>query len=242
MVEETIDQLRRTIETLLAAFTEASKIVDQLKDANTASTILEDWHEDMLHHLVAEVGLNLVRMVQLLNSLTNNNGAILALPTLAYVVRSQLELTVWIHYCCKSRDNAKRFHEDSYRDGLGLQKAMKRLVSLVPGVSNHGDLQAALSHFEATLQQAALSAGMSSLDEDYTRVVQAADELGWKAAFVGFNTLLSKFAHPTAMVVLNYAPDAYGGMSALFLVAGVFLISDACETIKKFIRSLGIAL
>jgi hypothetical protein len=235
-MEETAGALQQTVRSLHAAVTEAGDSVKQLSAANTAEAILESWHEDMLHNLVAEVALSLARMAKLPSSLGEHD-----LPMLAYFARSQLELNIWIHYCCKSRDNARRFQQDAYRDGLGLQKAFKRLADLAPDPSRLGELRAALNHFGATLQQGAASAGMSSLDDDYNRVAQAADELGWKEAFAGCNTFLSKFAHPTAMVVLMYSPESFGKLFGLFLAMDAVLILDSCQTIKNYVRSLGVA-
>ncbi len=45
------------------------------------------------------------------------------LPASAWIARNLLESLVWVKYCCASRNNAWRFHEDALRDMKGLVDA-----------------------------------------------------------------------------------------------------------------------
>jgi len=238
---------------LLSEIQRTSKATDRLKEDNTAETIVERWRENLLHDFLAQVTFNVERMLLLTKShrtardTATPNIAALNLPTLAYVVRNLLELNVWIRYCCASRDNARRFHEDFLRDMLGLQKAAKRLVNLVPYGANPTELKAEhlaeLDRIEIMLQHGALTVGMSSLDEAYKKVVHAADELGWKEGFVGLNAILSKFAHPTAMAVLTsfIEADMSNNLFDLFLAIGVVLALVGLKTVAGYVTSLGVA-
>lgn len=229
------NQLAEIARILLSELQAVTKNLNRLKEANSANSILEDWHEDMLHHFVGEVGLNIHRM-ELLRKHREHNS-----PTLAYVVRNLLELHVWIDYCCKSKMNARQFYEDRWKDGLGLKQAIQNLVNVFPAVPNVSDIEMKLASFENTLQQTALTAGMPSLSHDYKRVNEAADEIGFKKAFVSLNTLLSKYAHPTSMTVLTFIHgEANNRIFSSFFVIGVGLAAAGYRTINEYIMGLGI--
>jgi hypothetical protein len=219
----------------LSEFQQVSKNLRGLREARRANPLLiEDWFEDMLHHFAAEVGQNTQRISLLLQHRDYN------LPTLAYVVRNLLELNVWIDYCCKSKSNARRFYEDRWKDGEGLHKAFKKLIDAIPTAPNRAEIEAALTSFKKTLLQTAATAGLQSLDEDYKKVVQAADDLGSKEVFVAFNTLLSKFAHPTAMTVFtSLEGETFDRLFDRFFFIGVGLAATGWRTINAYIKDLG---
>ncbi len=236
-MDATASPLRPTVEMVLSALEAAKKTIAQLNEYNLAHKVLEDWHEDMLNHMAAEVWINAGRMFALFERMELN------LSTLAYVVRNLLEINVWIEYSCKSKLNAKRFYEDKYRDGLGLQKAMTAFIKAIPNVpsGDAAELQSMLTRVERAIRQAAATAGMSSLDLDYKRVVEAANELGSKDAFIALNTFLSKFAHPTAFTVLSFfTGDALTQPFLFLFLLGLLLVLAACNHIKEYVVSLGV--
>lgn len=221
---------------LQSEFQAISKNLRRLQKANPDNSILKDWHEDMIHHFAGEVGLNILRM-DLLRKHREHN-----LPTLAYVVRNLLELHVWISYCCKSETNARHFYEDRWRDGVGLQKAIRTLMNAVPAVPNASEIDAALRSFESTLHNTAVTAGITSISQDYKRVAAAADEIGFKKAFVSFNTLLSKYAHPTSMTVLTFIQgEANDRIFSQFFFLGIAFAQTGYKTINEYIAGLNIS-
>lgn len=235
VMEQSTNQPALIRDFLLVELPEVKKSLEKLTKANSGHQILDDWHEDMLHHLVAEVVIN-VHRIDLLQRHKEQN-----LPTLAYVVRNLLELNVWIGYCCKSKSNAWRFYEDKWKDGRGLQKTFERLVSAVPKQPNAAEIERALKSFQGTLSRTANEIGVSSLDDDYKRVSEASEELGCRTIFVTLNTVLSKFAHPTAMTVLSFIKeDAFDQIFSVIFVLGVGLAQEANKTINQYINGLGI--
>lgn len=210
-----------------------SATLEHLRKINSGSSLTEEWHEDLLHRLAAEVGANANRILLLIPQGKDN------LSTLAYLVRNLLELNVWIGYCRMSKSNARRFYEDRWKDGVGLQRALENLVGALPAVPNLSEIQSAMAGFEKTLQQTAATAGISSLDDDYTRVAKAADELGYRAFFVALNTFLSKFAHPTAMMVLASLQDEPSAqLFAFFLAFGVGLAVSGWKDLTEYVKSI----
>ena len=236
-MDTTADPFQPTKELVLSLLKATNKIIERLKEHNSVNKVLEDWHEDMLNHLAAEVWLNGGRMFELFKQMELN------LSTLAYTVRNLLELNVWIEYTCKSKTNARRFYEDKYRDGLGLAKALRGLINAVPNVPIVGiaELESQISRLEKTIRDNAVLAGMTSVDDDFKRVVKAADELGSKEGFIAFNSLLSKFAHPTAFAALSFITgDVLRQLFILLFGIGLVLVIAACSNLRDYVASLGI--
>ncbi len=122
------------------------------------------------------------------------------LPTVAWLTRNLLELAVWTSHCAKSEANSKQFVLDAARDA---HDAMD--VPLTDIFSNdlrrrsrdvgNGASGCAFEHAQED--------GFETLGEKYTAVSMIARELGKGPEFQSFNKLLSKFAHPTALSVIN---------------------------------------
>src|SRR5207302_8248951 len=121
-----------------------------------------------------------------------------ALPAAAWNSRNLLELWIWISYCGASHANAQRFHQDALRDMLGLTEALAKLHALrdipyihqVTSRKHLGDI-------------AKVNFGMDSLDAAYERVSNAAKQIGLDDMYSPMNIFLSKFAHPTAGLVIG---------------------------------------
>jgi hypothetical protein len=121
-----------------------------------------------------------------------------ALPAAAWNARNLLELWVWVEYCAKSVENARRFHDDALRDMVGLVDSLAAL---------HG-LRGMQNEFEA-LNRAKIKAvaiaelGVETIDSKFIRVEDAAKAVGLRDWYVACNKHLSKFAHPTAGLVIG---------------------------------------
>ena len=121
-----------------------------------------------------------------------------ALPAAARNARNLLELWIWIEYCTASRENAKRFYEDALRDALGLAESLSKMCKLTGTVNEFGD-QARRKLVEIALNDH----GIESLDKNYEQVLTAATNVGLDEWYKANNAHLSKFAHPTAIVVVG---------------------------------------
>ena len=92
----------------------------------------------------------------------------------------------------------ERFHEDAFRDAVGLGKALRRAIA--PKVA--APYAKALDKAHRQTEKIVKSAGLLPGDSGYKNVLDAATHLGKKDYFVGTNQMFSKFAHPTAMMVV----------------------------------------
>ncbi len=117
----------------------------------------------------------------------------------AWAARNLLELSVWCGYCASSQSNAEGFYEDSLRDVSGILNRFEQLASLASTPPTDISVDKLRTHLNAVADKA----GIDDLADDYRRAHDAAKELGpeTEAAFKHLNVILSKFVHPTALVV-----------------------------------------
>src|SRR5258708_14954405 len=121
-----------------------------------------------------------------------------ALPAAAWNARNLLELWIWIEHCTASQENARRFYEDALRDALGLTESLSEMCKLT-GVVNEYEDEARRKLAEVALKEH----GIASLDTNYERVARAAKKVGLQEWYAACNAHLSKFAHPTAGLVVG---------------------------------------
>jgi hypothetical protein len=154
-------------------------------------------YSDTLLCLYSEVMANFVRLFRAC--------AEKQLPNAACAARGLLELSVWSKYCCRSRENARKFRDDALRDFAGLVDAAAKLTPLVPHDASDPALVRsvqAINEAKVEVQKIAQTAEID-LDETYKRVRQAAKDLGSEdlTVFEACNVGLSKLLHPTALSV-----------------------------------------
>ena len=215
------------------AWEEVETLLSRLKVLNAARTVLPAWYEDLLRNLVGEVGFNFVRMMQAHKERH--------LAVLAYSARNLLELYVWAKYCVKSEGNARRFREDMFRDFKGIYEAAINLSTVFSKRPDTSNSPATLRRLDALIRQKASAFGMSAVDSNYTRALTAAGELGLKSLFVNTNTLLSKVAHPTALIVLTFPEGkALDGICDGVAKMGLYFVGSSIVCISQFIRGLGV--
>jgi hypothetical protein len=117
----------------------------------------------------------------------------------AWRARNLLELSVWSLYCAKGRAHARRLYEDAGRDVLGLYSAFEKWGT---ATAKETDFLALFSSAKQELSSRAAAEGIASLDGDFRRVNEAAEEVGIGEHFRLSYKMLSKFAHPTAMRII----------------------------------------
>jgi hypothetical protein len=118
---------------------------------------------------------------------------------LAWRARNLLELSVWCLYCSRSRENARRLYEDAGRDVVGLFDAFTKWGKATAQQPSGLDV---FTGAKQALSQRAASEGIASLDGTYKQASEAARESGIGDHFALSFKMLSKFAHPTAMLIL----------------------------------------
>ena len=167
-----------------------NRIEELLLSIDNARDCLEEWYSS----LFIKIGNSILRVT---NDLFLTIGQD-AFPASAWNARSLLELWMWTKYCSISTQNARRFHEDAARDMLGLVEAHASMCKLA-GIQNPSEISA--RKLLAKLAQKEL--GVSKIDPAYARVADAAKQIGLAEQFRAWNVHLSKFAHPTAGLVIG---------------------------------------
>ncbi len=107
---------------------------------------------------------------------------------------------MWAVYCMGGIEKVRRLYEDAGRDAADMYDAFQKWGKATAQDANF------ISRFVSAKQdlaQRAAAEGIEEVDASYMRVASAAKEIGMGDHFtVGFK-LLSKWAHPTAMQMLN---------------------------------------
>lgn len=118
---------------------------------------------------------------------------------LAWRARNLHELVVWCMYV-KSPENAQRLRADARRDVRDIAQAYRNWGQSTDQPQDWLDgPQRVIDGVNAQAQ----SVGIESLDGQYQKVHNAAAACRFDANFKVANKLYSKFAHPTAMMVLG---------------------------------------
>src|SRR5258708_1080811 len=192
-----------------------------LIESNKTVKVLEEWREQQLFKFIGLLSQNAEDLEQ---GYVENR-----ITKVAWAARNLLELSIWIGYCNLSDAHARRFRDDSARDLLGVTKAVQSLYTQGQGSPDPG--------LDRTKQELATFAqnvfGGNSLDDDFKRARDAAQELGRQARFLDLNKLFSKFAHPTSIALNSVvAVEADAGIRLMFLNDGVKLATDSLTTTK----------
>ncbi len=189
---------------------------------------IEDWHAN----LVTKIIIGIARACNdLLKTIDQE-----ALSTAAWNARNLLELWVWTAYCSASRENARRFHDDAVRDFLGLIQLNSRMAKFV-GIE---DVNAATNE-EKLRRTAAERFGLELSDTNYTKVADAAKEIGLQEWYAPNYRFLSKLAHPTAGLVIgimHQSDHALHGLQASCITQGMYFAGQCVIVAEKMVSRL----
>jgi hypothetical protein len=154
------------------------------------------------------------------------------LALLSWRARNLLELSVWATFCAKDRDNARQSFEDLGRDASNLLKAFETWGE---ATNQSPDWFQPGMDARDGLANAALVRGVASIDGKFTDVADAAGEIGIANHFRLMNKLLSKFAHPTAMLILGNSETRKMQKDSVFANGCLFFVGafTALENISK---------
>lgn len=145
---------------------------------------------------------------------------------MAWRARNLMELSIWIEYCLKDKQKARRFFEDKTRDALDWMTGVQKLAEFMAFYP----AKEFVSKAKVRVVNNATSQGIVDIADPYMRVVEAASELGYREPWLVFNKLLSKFAHPTAFSVLTFCQGEHEtAMSEMFLMIGSATFVGAME-------------
>jgi hypothetical protein len=146
----------------------------------------------------------------------------------AWLARNILELLVWVRYCSKSPELAQQFLTDALRDTIEALDVGTKLAQ------NPSQFVAAKEGLITT----ATDDGYENLDHSFTLVSAAAKEVGAGDLFKTYNKLLSKFAHPTAMLVFSNSGETQEHMKKRFYEMAMFFALHGQRIIDETIAEL----
>jgi hypothetical protein len=121
-----------------------------------------------------------------------------AVALVAWYARNMVELRVWIRYCRYSDECAERFSADALRDFRGIVESLAEMSKVIGQ-----DLPTEQHSYEQLDQIAKEKFGLDGIDTEFERVASAARAVGLSVWYKPTNKYLSKFAHPTAGLVLG---------------------------------------
>lgn len=123
---------------------------------------------------------------------------------IAWRARNLLEISIWSLYCAQNKENARIFYEDAGRDVVGIFNA---LTTWGKATSQDNNWLHPIEKAKQDISARAESEGIESLEGSYKQVRNAASECKMGQHFNVSYKFLSKFAHPTAMVIIA-PPDS----------------------------------
>lgn len=158
-----------------------------------------------------------------------------ALPLAAWNARNMVELAVWTRYCGQSERNARRFYEDALRDMKGIVISLAQLHKLVGVKYQHEQ-----SSHELLDQLARAKLGLKSLDAEYAAVSAAAKKASMSEWYLPTNRFLSKFAHPTAVLIIGilHQAELLPGMQSGCLAHGTQAARFCEGDLQRFVHAL----
>lgn len=211
-------------------------LLERIK-ASQGALAPEPWHTDMMEQFAGELRFWHGRTAFLPHDWQS-------LPFIAFGARALLELCVWTTYCQVSTENARTFYDDKFRDGMDLYDALGRLLSQFLGFAQLPEAPSLIAQLEkakAALAALAASAGAAPPTENYTQVADAAKAAGLSGFYGSLNKLLSKLAHPTAMMVLSYIPrsdeNALNDIATFAKVVGFMCEAEAWRDIGNCLEA-----
>jgi hypothetical protein len=204
---------KTAMEVVLSFFPQrAIAVMVVLAARNKVNHLIPKWREDQMIKLTAALTFNVGEMVDGFRQKR--------VWKLAWAARNLLELNVWIRYCDLSLERANQFRADAARDLLGVSKVIQSGMERHTGFRN-SDLDRMSQELVTMVDQ---EFGVAGIDDDFTKVSEAARELGLEKDFAHTNRLLSKYAHPSALALNSVLPESAQfdeGTRNMFLCDGV---------------------
>ncbi len=210
---------------IATATADTEEVLQLVLQLNNVQPPLDEWEIVLWRNLISQ----LVRFwsQQIIYSAQGNTMAA------AWMARNVLELMIWIQYCTNSKENAKTFFEDRARDAFNLLDGLASLDD--PTLFPELDIKAQVDATKKRMVTAFTAAGYTTLEDSYSRVHNAARAVGWEIPFQAFNRFLSKFAHPTAMMLFSESESQdMAEMHQMFVIMACIFASAAAGVFKNY--------
>jgi len=157
-----------------------------------------------------------------------------SIPVVALLSRNILELRIWTEFCIKSEEDASTFHLDAIRD---FDDMIKRVPST--DLTDYPEAAGLFKQFADARAELEQILDPGELDESYQKVRKAAEDIGQLAVFDPVFKVLSKFAHPTAMLIMmgQISEERYTLLQNALIRCGLEIASEAATISKAFNES-----
>ncbi len=202
------------------------RLQELLETLDLRLPVAEEWYVSLLTKII----LNVARICRDLLATIEKQD----LPAAAWNARNLLELWVWIKYCSTSRANAWQFNGDVLRDMRLLAESLSKMYR-TRGIESEFESEA-----RKKLADLAASIGVNSIDERYTQVRDAAEAVGLDSWYGPMNILLSKFAHPTAGLVIGlmHQDEMMQNLQSTCTTQGVFFAGQCVIALSEAVLAL----
>jgi hypothetical protein len=200
----------------------ATALGKYLETRNKTAKVLEKWRELQIRNFLGLLAQNMEDLEE--------GHRQKRITKIAWATRNLLELSIWIEYRSVSVQHAKEIENDVARDLMGFAKAVQSALVNTEGAPNPKLEQSK----QNLIKFAEKDLGIPNLDEQYTRVSEAAKEVGRHQEFAALNKGLSKYAHPTAVALRSVIThDVDKGLRGMFFNDGVKLAMDSLMRLER---------
>lgn len=202
----------------------------KIKHLVNNSDIHEAWHTQVLAALCSQ---NFSEYLALKTAHEKNPEPSL----LAWRARNLLEITVWTIYCSTNRENARIFYEDAGRD---VKDIYKTFIEWGRSTSQNDEWLSPLVKAQEDVSQNASLEGIETLDGAYKKVSDIAQKCGLGQHYKTYYKMLSKFCHPTAMLMMaipddekeEKQKDVFYYLGTMFFVGNFTALEDCLSSIQ----------
>jgi len=157
----------------------------------------------------------------------------------AWAARNLLELRIIARFVVKSKENAYRFINDMYPDGIELFEAVVRIQERVKTQEGIEVDSTPARQTLSNLQAEKLKRGLTHTD-GHLEMLELAKHVGLRGEYVDVNKICSKLVHRTAFSVLVFeSKDELAYIGPLMFHFGVQYGLDAWGTLGEHIEKHG---
>jgi hypothetical protein len=195
---------------------------NSLANAHRKAARLPDWRVHQISWFIKYVGL----YAGDLNEAYRTNR----LDSLAQAMRNLMELSVWVKFCESSEEEGKRFFDDGLRDFREMVEVLQKMYTKENKVP-----QKRLEEILSAVKSAAPKFNITDVDAGYLRVSDAVVKIGKKDIHSAFYKIASKFAHPTALLLLMQEP--FASMQDSIYEIGSKLADECLRALEKTVMN-----
>lgn len=156
---------------------------------------------------------------------------------LAWRARNLLEINTWCRFCCDQPENAEIFFEDAGKDQLELEEQLEKWGK---DTNQPPEWFENIIDNKKYIHEQAAKRGITELNSKYVSPSNAAKNLNHDKTFKIHNKILSKFVHPTAMLILSKETEKGLSQRAFYFFSqGCLFFYDGFCRLEKFLENNG---